>query len=190
MTWEAYLQEFENILNNNQPPAPYDDAAYLEYTKLNHARLRRWTKSNFILDETAEILSAINNKQSWVVITEPWCGDAAHIVPILHQMAALNNQIDFSIQLRDTDSEIEKYLTNGTKSIPVLIVRDHSGNDIFRWGPRPKNAQDVFDELKNNQADFDTIKEALQKFYNQDKAISIQQEVIQLLEKRTSVPSM
>ena len=184
MNWETYLNEFDKILNNENPPAPYDDAAYLDYTKLNNARLRRWAKTNPITEDTKNAMSKIDTPQNWVVITEPWCGDAAHILPILHQMATLNSNIKFTLQLRDTDSEIAHYLTNGTKSIPLLIVRDEAGNDIFCWGPRPANAQIVYDDLKNSNADFDTIKEALQKFYNQDKAISIQQEVVELLQKQ------
>ena len=70
-------------------------------------------------------------------VTEPmrWgrlflCGDAAHIVPIIYLMSRLNNNITLRIQLRDSGSEIEKYLTNGTKSIPMLIVRDENNKDL------------------------------------------------------------
>ncbi|MCZ2222835.1 MAG: thioredoxin family protein [Chitinophagales bacterium] len=181
MTWQEYLEGFDTILNNPNPSAPYDDAAYLDYTKLNNARLKRWIKTATLSDETKEIINAINKPQHWIVITEHWCGDAAHIVPILYLMSALNKNIQFTIQLRDTDSEIDNYLTNGSKAIPVLVVRDASNKDIFHWGPRPKEAQELFSSLKAKNADFEEIKEAIQVYYNNDKAESIQKEVVALL---------
>jgi glutaredoxin-related protein len=184
MNFNTYQSGFDLILNNqHHTTEPYNDAAFLNYTKLNHARLNRWIKTATLQDETIAVIKAIQQPQQWVVITEHWCGDAAHIVPILFLMSELNNKIQFTIQLRDTNSEIEQYLTNGSKAIPILIVRDATGKDIFHWGPRPKNAQDVFTSLKQKGAELEEIKEALQVFYNNDKAVSIQQEVIALLKK-------
>ncbi|MBX2931422.1 MAG: thioredoxin family protein [Chitinophagaceae bacterium] len=181
MNWETYLEGFELILNAEKPTAPYDSAEYIDYTKLNYTRLKRWLKTAILSDETKAIIGAINKPQHWTVITEHWCGDAAHIVPILYLMSSLNDNIHFTIQLRDTDSEIDKYLTNGSKAIPILIVRDALHNDLFHWGPRPFNAQELFKTLKEKDASLEEIKEAIQVFYNNDKAEGIQKEVTALL---------
>lgn len=181
MNWNKYLEEFESILNSEYPPAPYDNADYLNYTKLNYARLNRWLKTAVLADNTEENITKIKQPQKWILITEPWCGDAAHLAPIIYLMSVLNSKIELEIQLRDTGSEINKYLTNSGKSIPILVVRDENGNDLFRWGPRPANAQELFAELKEDNASFEEIKEALQHFYNKDKAESIQKEIIALL---------
>jgi hypothetical protein len=181
MNWEAYLETFDTILNSENPPSPYNDAEYLNYTKLNSKRLHRWLKTAVLLDETKAAIQAINQPQHWIVITEPWCGDAAHILPILYLMAALNEKITFAIQLRDADSEIDQYLTNGGKAIPILIVRDETEKDLFHWGPRPVGLQTIFMSLKERNAPLDEIIEILQLFYNQDKAVSIQKEIVNLL---------
>lgn len=181
MTWKSYLNEFDKILNSPSPLAPYNDPEYLNYTKLNHTRLSRWLKIKPITDDTKDIIEKIKSPQEWIVITEPWCGDAAHITPILYQMALLNTHIKFTIQLRDENSEIDKYLTNGSKSIPILVVRNEQGKDLFHWGPRPAPAQALYADLINSNSDFETVKEALQKFYNSDKSISIQKEVARLI---------
>ncbi|HNJ59416.1 MAG TPA: thioredoxin family protein, partial [Chitinophagaceae bacterium] len=81
----------------------------------------------------------------------------------------------------DSGSEIEKYLTNGSKSIPLLIIRDLSGNDITKWGPRPKDCQADFSKLKAEGLEMADLKIALQKWYNNDKGVKIQQEIIALL---------
>ena len=183
MTFEQYKAGFEEILNNANPTEPYDDPHFLEYTKMNSKRMNRWFKQGVILPEMNEYLTNLNEKQKWVLITEHWCGDAAHIVPFLHMMSELTPMVELELQLRDTDSEIDSYLTNGSKSVPVLIVRNESGKDLFIWGPRPKECQVVFDEQKLAGAEMEDLKVALQNWYNQDKGSLIQVEILELLKQ-------
>ncbi|MCF3110460.1 thioredoxin family protein [Niabella sp. CC-SYL272] len=181
MNFQEYLEVMHTILAADKPAPPYDNADYFQYTKMNASRMNRWLKQNPVTEATRAVLSSISRKQQWVVITEPWCGDAAHIVPILYLMSQLNDHIDFKLQLRDSGSEIENYLTNGTRSIPILIVRDENGNDLFHWGPRPAAATEVYNALKAKKAGFEETKMALQQVYNNDKSKGIQQEVSALL---------
>lgn len=140
MNWQEYLGYTHNILNSAEPQPPYNNPDYYQYTKMNDARMRRWIKTNPITEETKAIVETIGEAQQWIIITEPWCGDAAHIVPVIYLMSTLNNNITLQLQLRDSNSEIENYLTNGTRSIPMLIVRNEKGEDIFHWGPRKRRA--------------------------------------------------
>lgn len=182
MTWNEYLEYFKEIVDGNERQPPYDNEEYYQYTKLNKSRNNRWLKQSPLTEATTQFMKdGIKAKQNWIVITEPWCGDAAHIVPVLYLMSELNDNIQFSIQLRDKDSEIEKYLTNGTRSIPILIVRDANDNDLFHWGPRSKEGTELFNELKEKNADFEAQKIALQDFYNKDKGKGVQDEVVELL---------
>lgn len=184
MTWTEYLEYFNDIVNGSERQTPYDNEDYYQYTKLNKSRTNRWLKQNPLTESTKTFMQeGIQSRQDWVVITEPWCGDAAHIVPVLYLMSSLNDKIVFSIQLRDKDSEIEKYLTNGTKSIPILIVRDINGNDLFHWGPRSKQGTEMFNQLKEQNADFEQQKIALQDFYNKDKGVGVQDEVVARLKE-------
>ncbi|HEX7757587.1 MAG TPA: thioredoxin family protein [Niabella sp.] len=181
MTFQEYVNYFDEILGTEQTEAPYNNESYLQYTKMNRARSNRWLKQDPLNDETRTMIAGIQKKQQWIVITEPWCGDAAHIVPVLYLMSRLNDAINFRLQLRDTDSEIEQYLTDGTKSIPILVVRDEKGKDLFHWGPRPAVTKIVYEALKEKKADFEEMKTVLQQAYNADKGMGIQQEVIALL---------
>jgi|SRR5690606_6159761 len=187
LNWKEYLDYTHQLLTADTPPPPYDNPDYYHYTKMNATRMKRWLKTNPITEETAGIVKAIDQPQDWVVITEPWCGDAAHIVPILYLMSALNERVNFTLQLRDSGSEIDRYLTNGSRSIPVLIVRDRQGNDLFHWGPRPKEAQEMYLELAARKADFETIKNAVQTYYNADKSLSTQKEIAALLKEQVTV---
>lgn len=181
MTFQDYQELFEDILVGNISSAPYDDMHFVEYTKLNQSRQNRWLKKGTIDEKLKNVIATINTKQHWILITEPWCGDASHSVPFIAMLANLNQNIKLEIELRDSEnSEIDNYLTNGSKSIPILIVRDADGKDIFRWGPRPAKCQKVFDDLKSKEIAFEELKKGLQEWYNHDRGMSLQQEFLGL----------
>ncbi|WP_207534464.1 thioredoxin family protein [Desertivirga arenae] len=176
MNYQEYQQLFDKVLESRNPP--YNDEMYFNYTKLNRSRMKRWDKQLQIKEELLDSIKAIEKPQHWIIITEPWCGDAAHIIPFLISLAEQSPLITYDLQLRDAEPYlINSYLTNGTKSIPKLIVRDENGTDIFNWGPRPAKAQELFDQLKANKADFEEMKIALQHWYNEDKGQSLMNEL-------------
>lgn len=187
MKWPEYLEQFDAILNKTLTTAPYNDPQYYEYTRLNQTRMKRWLKTAVLDKELRHQLRKISEKQTWVLITEPWCGDAAHLVPFLYLMSEENPLIDFVIQLRDAGSEIDTYLTNGGKAIPKLIVRNAKGKDVYIWGPRPLAAQNFFLALKAGSQTPEEQKAELQQWYNQDKGQHIQEEFRAWLQKAAAV---
>lgn len=178
MKFTDYQELFDEILKGVITEKPYDDPHYLDYVKLNHSRQNRWFKTGKLNSDTISTIQSISEKQNWLLITEPWCGDASHIVPFIVMMAELNPLIELNLQLRDADnSEIDKYLTNGGRSIPVLVVRDQHNTDIFHWGPRPSECQGLYLELKEGKAPFEEVKVTLQQWYNENKGQDIQEEI-------------
>lgn len=183
MNYQQYQQLFDDILSSESLPYPYNDEMYLSYTKLNRSRMRRWDKQLVLGGRLVTKLKQIKLPQQWLIITEPWCGDAAHILPFVIQMVAQNDLLTYDIILRDSEPFlIESYLTNGTKSIPKLIIRDKAGEDLFTWGPRPTGAQELLTSLKAAGASFEVIKIALQNWYNQNKGVSLNNEIADLLD--------
>lgn len=87
MNYTDYKQLFTKVLENENPDYPYDNAKYLSYTKLNWSRTKRWDKQLRLDDTVMTALENITESQHWIIITEPWCGDAAHIIPFLIQMS-------------------------------------------------------------------------------------------------------
>lgn len=178
MTFEEYQQYFESILNKTEPPAPYNDDDYLSYAKLNWSRSKRWLKTGILSEQFSTIVKGIRQTQKWIVITEPWCGDAAHSVPFIVMAAALNPLIKLDIELRDqAPYRIDQYLTNGGKSIPKLIIKNEGDLDIATWGPRPEDCQQLYYKLQAEAADFETAKIALQEWYNKNNGMDIQREL-------------
>ena len=184
MKFEEYVSYFESVLTQPEKYPTYTDPEYFNYTKLNWSRMNRWLKKFEVSEDIKQKIESISSAQQWIVITEPWCGDAAHSVPQIFKLAELNSNITLDIQLRDEQPFlIDQYLTNGGKSIPKLIIRDTQDNDIAVWGPRPNVLQDLFLKMKEEGKEFAEIKEVIQKWYNDDKGVEIQKELISLLVK-------
>lgn len=185
MNWEEYIHLFENILSSKTKPSPYDEASYLNFTKLNITRIKRWLKKGIITPENELFLQKISIPLEWTLITEPWCGDASQISPFIFHLSQTNPNFQLKIQLRDGEnSEISNYLTNGAKAIPKLIIRDSNKNDVLIWGPRTQKCHEYFLELKNSNLSVETQKAKLQEWYNQDSGFSFQDELIQMLAEK------
>ena len=94
-----------------------------------------------------------------------------------------NRGIETRYILRDENPElIDRFLTNGTRSIPKLIAIDrNSGGILGTWGPRPKAAQNLFAEQKSLGMDKPVIHENIQRWYLADRGRSLQLEIAELV---------
>ncbi|HBC02622.1 MAG: thioredoxin family protein [Aequorivita sp.] len=155
----------------------------IDYTKLNFSRTKRLDKTAEISEEAIEVFKNISEKQTWLVISEPWCGDAAQTLPFLNKIAQLLEIIDLKIVLRDENPELmDKFLTNGSQSIPVVIMLDSDFNVINTFGPRSKAATKLVIDYKEHHGKIDdAFKEMLQLWYNNDKGISIINDILETL---------
>src|SRR5690606_1738091 len=143
-----------------------DNPDYMDYTKMNWVRMNRWFKTAVISESFKHILTQIDKPQNWLVITEPWCGDAAHNIPFIEMAVRCNSLIQLEYELRDGEPfSINNYLSNGSKSIPKLIIRDENGIDLATWGPRPADCQKLYQSLISEQADFEKVKTQIQNWY-------------------------
>ena len=76
------------------------------------------------------------------MIAEDWCGDASSTVPVLAKLAANTPGVELRIILRDQHPEVmDRYLTNGSRSIPIVIALDEGFAELGHWGPRPAELQ-------------------------------------------------
>lgn len=163
-------------------PSQHEDLVY--FTKLNAQRTKRLIKTIKVDEASKAVVSKINEKYTWLVLTESWCGDAAQILPLLNKMAEIDTNIDLRILLRDENDELmSEFLTNGGKSIPKLIILDKSKQVLNTWGPRPIEAQALYDSWKNNpdKPPYKEFQVDMQKWYLKDKGLSSFKEVTQIM---------
>lgn len=184
LSQEEYNQFSEDIVSKKYTEAPYDDEAYFQYTEVNFNRANKAIR-NFQLDK--KLYNAVSegiNDWTWVLISEPWCGDASFIQPVLYAMSlASGGSINFKIVLRDKHHDImNSYLTNGGMAIPKLVCLDKNLKELGTWGPRPEALQTEFDEWKKSP-DFDLNAKIklLNRWYIKDKDQHIQAELIDLI---------
>jgi hypothetical protein len=137
-----------------------------------------------VVEEVKTFLENLDKDYIWLVISESWCGDAAQILPIINKMAEVSDKIDLRVVLRDDNEDLMNlFLTNGTRSIPKLIIIDKKTNEVINdFGPRPKEAKQLILDYKAEHGVVDeTAKINLQKWYLNDKGISTQKEIVALM---------
>ncbi len=180
-----YINLIINLVNSGKTTGPDQSEFLVNYTKMNLTRMNRLDKTIILNKELINKFKNINNQYYWLVITEAWCGDAAQSIPVFNKMCEINQNINLRLVFRDEYPElIENYLTNGTKSIPILICLEKSSlKEIFKWGPRPSVLTNYVNEFKK-QANFDKneLIKYIQIWYNKDNTQSIQNEFLNLIE--------
>lgn len=157
---------------------------YINYTKLNESRMHRLDKTIEVTQETKALLENLSKEYIWLVLAESWCGDAAQVVPVINKMAEVTSKIDLRIVLRDENEELMNlFLTNGTKSIPkLIIIEKETGEVVGDFGPRPTQAKQLITDYKSTHGVVDeTAKIELQKWYLADKGVAIQNEISALI---------
>ncbi len=183
-SYEEYRNLVTSLVKEGKTTGHDQSEAMIHYTELNEARLHRLDKTMQVTEEVKSFLEKINRNYIWLVIAEGWCGDAAQILPIINKMAQVSDKIDLRIVLRDDNEDLmTQFLTNGTKSIPKLIIIDkETGEVVSDFGPRPQGAKQLILDYKATHGMVDeTAKIELQKWYLTDKGVSTQNEIIALM---------
>ena len=182
MSYENYRKLVDNLFEEGKTTGPNQSENMVYFTGLNIQRMEKWEKRYLPSQEAVEAMSSIKD-EIWLVITEGWCGDAAHVLPIIHKLAELNNTVDLRVVLRDENLELmDQYLTNGGRSIPKFIrLRKERLEEISNWGPRPEPAQQIFLDMKAAGVGHDEYIKALQLWYARDRGKTIEQEIAQLV---------
>lgn len=182
--YKEYRDQVAKHTDEGTSSGPQQSEALSQYTLLNNSRMKRLDKTLKISEEVINITKEFHGNQTWLVLTESWCGDAAHALPVMQKLTELNKGIDLKVVYRDENEELmDAFLTNGSKSIPKLIVFDHDKNEVVEdWGPRPNFLKQKIDAFKETHGTLTPeFKQDLQVWYNKNKGQEIAQDLIQLL---------
>jgi hypothetical protein len=182
-SYTEYRTLVSKLISEGKSTGHEQSADLLHYSELNEVRMKRLEKTLKLDLEVEKALQNLKSKQTWLVISEGWCGDAAQILPIIKLMAEVSENIDFKIVLRDENEALmNQFLTNGAKSIPKLLLFDEAFHLINHWGPRPEGAKNLIIEYKAKHGIVDeAVKIALQKWYLDDKGISTMKEIVGII---------
>jgi len=116
-----------------------------------------------------------------LAILEDWCGDASNTVPVLAKLGDLADCLEMRVIKRDQHPAImDRYLTNGAKSIPIVIVLDNGFREMGHWGPRPSELQSWVIDNKDSMSPEDRYRH-VRRWYAKDKGESTLREVLALI---------
>jgi hypothetical protein len=182
-SYSDYLALIDRLLEEGKTTGPNQSDVMVNFTRLNRQRMQRLDKTVELKESVRAAARSAGRRMIWLVITEAWCGDAAQNIPPIEKIANLNDRIETRYILRDENTELmDQFLTSGSRSIPKLIALDADTLDVLgTWGARPEAAQKLYYELKEKGAEKAAIMEHLQRWYNADRTLSLQNEFVNLL---------
>jgi hypothetical protein len=133
------------------------------------ARVPDWAKAKF-----GELPRGLR----MLVLNADWCLDSASTVPTLARLAEVVPGVEMRVLDRDQYPEVmDRYLTDGTRSIPLAILLDRDFRELGHWGPRPKELQ----TFVRTHLDRDMSKEAIhleiRKWYVGDRGNAMLREI-------------
>lgn len=159
MSWDRYLGE------EVQRHRPLWEGVYRK------SRVPAWV---------LEAAQALGRELKLLVLTEDWCGDAANTVPVIARFAEQAPTVEMRLLKRDEHFELmDRFLTAGSRSIPLAIVLDADFTPIGRWGPRPRELQEfVIREKRACIRPSDEIYRDVRAWYARDRGSTTLRELL------------
>lgn len=115
-----------------------------------------------------------------LVLVEDWCGDASNTVPILARLGDEADCLEMRVLKRDDNpTMMDRYLTNGARSIPIVIALDQEFNERGHWGPRPRELQQWVMDNKDSMPTTELYPQ-VRRWYAEDKGETTLREVLEL----------
>ena len=183
LTYDAFYAAL--VEHAGRPLAGLDRTArrYVFYARYNQERSGRVERAYEVSASLREAVEKIDAPQLWMVLTEDWCSDSAYALPVVVEVAALNPLIELRILLRDDNLDImDQYLTGASRSIPKLVAFSEDGEELFQWGPRPREAQDLRERLKGEGLSGGEISKKLIAWYDDGGWRQVDDELTEVLE--------
>ncbi len=161
--------------------------AYVSLLEDNLALHRRHYGKFEITGEDGERIKAMK-PVNIIVLTEPWCGDSLAIFPVVRKIAETNGRWEVKVLRRDENPDLmDRFLTRGGRAVPIFLFLSADFSLLFRWGPRPKAAQDIFeqyrDAFKQGKMEKSEVIKKIRNFYARDRGRAILAELLGIFEE-------
>lgn len=179
VSFEEFLADTERRLNNPKNQEEIDKKKYYE---LGVQRMQRVLKTFKREDADLQMLKSKGFNGKILIITESWCGDSSQSTPSIVEFFKGENEV--RIFYRDSDTTlIDQFLTDGTQSIPKVLLLDENFQVIGVWGPRTKYGIELLKKFKADPENYprEQFYNDLQVYYAKNKGKDTITEILELL---------
>jgi len=190
LTYADYRAQWREQKDQSAEGLDPDERKTLHYLNYNWERQAHVHDNYTPSDDLQEAANTIEAPQLWMVLTEPWCGDSAFLLPVIAEAADLSDNVTLRILLRDDNLDVmDQYLTDGSRSIPKMAAFTDGGEELFVWGPRPEGARQKFAELQEEHDDKMEMVKKLIAYYEDGAWRETDAELAAAVQNATPVPS-
>ncbi len=159
------VEEFETLLGE-----------HAELFKLHYEKFQVSPGTQEILMKTSPL--------KVLALTEPWCGDSLAIYPVIKKIVENTRSWELRVLLRDENLDLmDQFLTRGGRAVPIFLFLTGDYSLLFKWGPRPKAAQDIYEEyrerIESGQIEKKDIIKKIRYFYSSNAGQSILSEIME-----------
>ena len=176
ITFEQYVKDIEDEILSDK------NLEFKPYFELNKKRMDRILNTYLVKEAQMKQFNGLNYSGKLLIITEGWCGDAAQSLPVIYRF--FEKFLEIKIVYRDQNEDLmNQYLTNDSKSIPIVLILNEDKEVVAHWGPRPEFGNELFRHYKNNEETYpkEKLMEDMQMAYNKDKGVAIIDEMIKTI---------
>lgn len=136
-----------------------------------------------VAPETVERATALPGRWNLLVLADDWCGDAVNTLPYAARLAELAPEWELRVLGRDVSPDImDAHLTNGSRSIPVVMLLDEAFTECAWWGPRPGALQEWVLGPGRELTKEDRYRE-VRRWYARDRGRTTLDELLTLMER-------
>lgn len=136
------------------------------------------TRMAAIPEWARERFSALPNGLRMLVLNADWCLDSASTVPTLARLAEVVPGVEMRVLDRDAYPVLmDRYLTDGTRSIPLAILLDRDFRELGHWGPRPRELQSFVRAHLDRDMSKEAIHLEVRKWYVGDRGNAMLREI-------------
>ena len=176
ISFEQYVKDIEDEILSDK------NLEFKPYFELNKKRMDRILNTYLVKEAQMKQFDVLNYSGKLLIITEGWCGDAAQSLPVIYRF--FKKFLEIKIVYRDQNEDLmNQYLTNDSKSIPIVLSLNEDKEVVAHWGPRPEFGNELFRHYKNNEETYpkEKLMEDMQMAYNKDKGVAIIDEMIKTI---------
>ena len=131
-------------------------SAYMDWMEKNKEQFKAYYEQfAWPSAELQEFYESLNNRDDLrcMIITADWCGDALRSVPVVFRAMEAGGVPTEVMIIEQHYDLIDQFLTDGGRSIPIILITDTGGHLLGKWGPRPQHVQEAMNEFKKANPD-------------------------------------